>query len=61
MKLFFGLLTGLVIGSNHATWVSLRNQKCMAQSAFVNLHPNEYSQEVHYYPFVGKVDRCCKL
>ena len=61
MKIFIGLLTGLVIGPNHATWVSLRNRKRMAQSAFVNLHPNEYSQEVHYYSFVVNVDICWKL
>ena len=24
----------------------------------VNLHPNEYSQECHYYPFVVKLERC---
>ena len=23
-----------------------------------NLHPNEYSQEFHYYPFVAKLIRC---
>ena len=22
------------------------------------LHPNEYSQEFHYYPFAVKLDRC---
>ena len=24
----------------------------------INLHPNEYSQELHYYPFAVKLDRC---
>ena len=24
----------------------------------INLHPNEYSQEFHYYPFLVKLDRC---
>ena len=24
----------------------------------INVHPNEYSQELHYYPFVVKLDRC---
>ena len=23
-----------------------------------NLHPNEYGQEFHYYPFQVKIDRC---
>ena len=30
----------------------------MVQSTFINLHPNEYSQEFHYYPFVVELDRC---
>ena len=24
----------------------------------INLHPNEYSQEFHYYPFAVKLDKC---
>ena len=24
----------------------------------INLHPNEYSQVLHYYPFAIKLDRC---
>ena len=43
-KIFIGWLTGLVNGSNHAKCVSLSNQKCMAQPARINLHPNEYSK-----------------
>ena len=31
----------------------------MADSAyFINLHPKEYRQELHYYPFVVKLDIC---
>ena len=30
----------------------------MTQPTLVNLHPNEYSQEFHYYPFSVKLDRC---
>ena len=26
--------------------------------SFINLHPNKYSQELHYYPFAVKLDRC---
>ena len=44
--------------SNHATCVSLRNQKCMIQSTLTNLDPNENNQEFHYYPFVVKAERC---
>ena len=38
--------------------MSLSNQKCEIQPTFINLHPNEYSQELHYYPFAVKLDRC---
>ena len=34
------------------------NQKCMTQPTLINLHPNEYNQEFHYYPFAVKLDRC---
>ena len=57
-KIFIGLLTGLVNGSNHTNYVSLSNQKCMIQLTLINLHPNEYSQEFHYYPFAVKLYRC---
>ena len=30
----------------------------MIQPTFINLYPNQYSQEVHYYPFAVKLDRC---
>ena len=30
----------------------------MNQSTLINLHPNEYSQRLHYYPFVVNLDRC---
>ena len=30
----------------------------MTQSSLINLHPNEYSQEFHYYPFAVNLDRC---
>ena len=43
-KIFIGLLTGLVNGSNHTKCTSLSNQKCMTQPSIINLHPNEYSQ-----------------
>ena len=37
---------------------SLSKQKCMIQPTRINLHPNENSQEIHYYPFAIKLDRC---
>ena len=57
-KIFIGLLTGLVNGSNHTECISLSNQKCMTQPTLINLHPHEYSQEFHYYLFSVKLDRC---
>ena len=30
----------------------------MIQPAIIKLHPNEYSQEFHYYPLAVKLDRC---
>ena len=38
--------------------MSLSNQKCMIQAILINLHPNKYSQEFHYYPISVKLDRC---
>ena len=43
-KIFMGLLTDVVSGSNQAKCVLLSNQKCMAQTTLINLHPNEYEQ-----------------
>ena len=60
-KIFMRLLISIVSGSNHTKYVSLSNQKCMIQATLINLHPNKYSQELHYYPFVVKLDRSCKL
>ena len=51
-KIFIGLLIGLANGSNH--------KSC----ALINLHPNEYSQEFHYYLFAVELDRfvgSCKV
>ena len=55
-KIFVGLLTGLVNGSNRTKCVSLSNQKCIIQPTVINLHRNEYSQEFDYYPFAVKLD-----
>ena len=37
--------------------VFLSNRKCEAYPTLINLHPNEYSQEFHYYLFAVKLDR----
>ena len=55
--MFIVLLTSTVNASNHTKCVSLSNQKFETQPT-LNLHPNEFSQEFHYYPFAVKLDRC---
>ena len=30
----------------------------IVQPTLINLHPNKYNIELHYYPFVTKLDRC---
>ena len=45
-KKFIGLLTDIVSASNHIQYVLLSSQKCMAQPTLINLHPNEYSQNL---------------
>ena len=30
----------------------------MIQPTLTNLHPNEYSEELHHYLFIVKLDRC---
>ena len=52
-----GLLISMVNASNHAKWVSLSNQKYKIHPTFINLHPNEYSQEFHYYSFTVKLGK----
>ena len=52
------LITSIVSVSNHTKCVLLSNQKCMTQPTLINLHLNEYSQELHYYPFAVNLDRC---
>ena len=38
--------------------MSLSNQKCLTELILINLHSNEYSQELHYYQFVIQLDKC---
>ena len=62
-KMFFMLLSSIVNTSNQIKCFSLSNRKCEIQPTF-NLHPNEYIQEFHYYPFSVKLGRCvgsCKM
>ena len=57
-KIFMVLLASIVKASNHTKCVSLSNQKCEIQCTLIKLHPNEYGQEFHYYPFRVKLDTC---
>ena len=62
--MFILLLTSLintcniVNSSNHTKYVSLSNQKYNLQPTLINLHPNEYSQGLNYYPCAIKLDKC---
>ena len=58
--MFIVVLSSAVNASNHAKCASLSNQKCDIQPTLIYLHPNEYSQEFHYYPFAVKLDRCAE-
>ena len=57
-KIFIGLLSSIVNASDHTGWVSISNQKCEIQPTLINLDPDEYSQEFHYYPFSVKFNKC---
>ena len=37
------------------------NLKCEIQHTLIQLHPNEYSQEFNYYPFVVKLDNVLEV
>ena len=56
-KINMALFINIANASNHTECVSLSNQKCMIQPTLINLHPNEYSHESHYYPYSVKLDR----
>ena len=56
--MFFVFLTSLENTSNHTKYVSLSNQIFEIQPTLINLHPTEYSQELYYYRFAVKLDKC---
>ena len=56
-KIFMGLLISIVNASNYTKCISLSKQKYEIQLTFINLHPNKYSREFHYYPFTFKLDK----
>ena len=57
-KIFIRLVTSILSAANHKKCESLRNQKCLTQPTLISLHPDEYSQELHYYLFAAKQDGC---
>ena len=57
-QIFIVLLSIIVNDLSHTKCVPLSNQNCEIQPTPINLHPNEYRQELHYYPFAIKFDRC---
>ena len=57
-KVFIVLSASIVNDSSHTICVSLSNHKWEIQTTLINLQPNKYSQELHYYTFAVKLDRC---
>ena len=57
-QVFIGLLASIVNASNLNKCKFLNNQQYMIQPALINLFPNEYSHELHYYPFAVNLVRC---
>ena len=58
--MLIALLSNTVNESTHTKCMLLSNQECMIQPTLINLHPNEYNQQFHYYPFAVKLDRCVR-
>ena len=51
-------LASIVNAPDHIRCISWNNQKCMTQPTLLNLHPNEYIEGLHYYPFAVDLVRC---
>ena len=51
-------MTSIVNTSNHTEYVSLSNQECTTQLTLINLHLNEYTQELRFYPSGVNLDGC---
>ena len=56
-KCFFIICHIICHTSNHTKCVFLSNQKYNIQPTLINLYPNKYVQESHYYPFEVKLDK----
>ena len=61
IKMVFNVLsTNIANAPNHTKCVSLSYQKRVIQPTLINLCPNEYSEELHHYPFAIELDRCVR-
>ena len=56
-KTFIELSTSIVHAYSHTKCVSLSNQKYKTQPTLTDLHPNEYTQGLWYYPFAAKLNK----
>ena len=50
------LAYSIVDASNYTKCVSLQNLQCMTQAILINLHPNQYTQGLRYYPLAVNLD-----
>ena len=57
-KIFLVLLPNIFNASSYTKVIKVSNQKHQNQPTLINLHPNDYNQELHYYPFAVKLDKC---
>ena len=60
-KIIIGLLTSLVNASNHTKCVFVTDQKYTLQPTSINVHPNEYTKGLRYYPFEVNLDRVVEV
>ena len=60
-KIIIGLLTSLVNASNHTKCVFVTDQKYTLQPTSINLHPNEYTKGLRYYPFEVNLGRVSEV
>ena len=58
MVLIFQSIMMLLINHTNITYNIKYNQQCLTQPTVINLHPNEYIQGLHHYPFGVNLDRC---
>ena len=60
-KIIIGLLTSLVNASNHTKCVFVTDQKYTLQPTSINVHPNEYTKGLRYYPFEVNLGRVSEV